>query len=119
MPIGERIKKARKERHLSQSALAKMAGISQSGLCSIENGNSSPKECTIIALADALGISVNEIMGAYSENNDMDDEILSIREEIRRNPELRMLFSTAKGVNKEDLQAAIRILQGFKNSSKE
>lgn len=58
LTVGERIGEIMRKRGISQNKLAKDAGISQSGLSSILSGDSSPKESTLKAIADALGCNV-------------------------------------------------------------
>lgn len=55
MTIGERIREKIRQKGISQNQLARLAQISQSGLSSIINGASSPKENTMKAIAAALG----------------------------------------------------------------
>lgn len=62
MGVGERIQEELAKRRMSQNKLAKAAQISQSGLSSIINGASSPKENTLQAIANALGITVAELI---------------------------------------------------------
>ena len=62
MGVGDRIQEELRKRNMSQNKLAKAAQISQSGLSSIINGASSPKENTLQAIANALGISVAELI---------------------------------------------------------
>ena len=63
MNIGERIRGKMKEKGVTQNQLARMAQISQSGLSSIINGASSPKENTLQAIAGALNCSISELLG--------------------------------------------------------
>ena len=63
MTVGERIKGLMKEKGISQNQLARAAQISQSGLSSIINGASSPKESTMKAIAGALDCTVADLMG--------------------------------------------------------
>lgn len=63
MTVGERIKGLMKEKGISQNQLARLAQISQSGLSSIINGASSPKENTMKAIAGALGCTMADLMG--------------------------------------------------------
>ena len=63
MHVGQRIKLKMKEQHVSQNRLAKAAQISQSGISDIVNGVSSPKEVTLVAIAEALGCTVGELVG--------------------------------------------------------
>ena len=57
--IGPEIKAIREQKGISQNQLAKMAGISQSGLSAIENTTKNPSVQTIRLLCDALDISPN------------------------------------------------------------
>ena len=61
--VGEKIKEIMTKRGISQGKLAKAAKISQSGLNSIINGPSSPKENTLRAIAEALNVTVAELTG--------------------------------------------------------
>ena len=63
MQIGQRIKEEMMKKGISQNKLAKAAQISQSGLSSIINGASSPKENTLQAIAAALGMSASDLLG--------------------------------------------------------
>ena len=59
---GERIKARRKSLKLSQVELAKKSGLSQQGISGIESGRSSPSEATIKLLANALSVSISELL---------------------------------------------------------
>lgn len=63
MHVGQRIQLLMEKKRISQNRLAKAAQISQSGLSSIINGASSPKEVTLSAIANALGCSIGELLG--------------------------------------------------------
>lgn len=53
-----RIKLARTEKHLSQKALADKIGISDAALSKIESGVNNPARSTLLAIANALNISL-------------------------------------------------------------
>ena len=57
MKIGEKIRKFRTEKGLSQKELAKMAGLSEPAIRNYELGNRTPSDKQIDAIAGALGIS--------------------------------------------------------------
>ena len=62
--IGSRIRAARKAMGLSQDALARRTGMSVTGIARIEQGGiTDPHYSTLIAVAQALGISVGELLG--------------------------------------------------------
>jgi SOS-response transcriptional repressor LexA len=58
------IKKIKKEKNLTNEALAEMSGISIGTLNKLLSGASAdPKFSTLCALSDALGVSIDEMMG--------------------------------------------------------
>ena len=63
MTIGERIREKIRQKGISQNQLARMAGISQSGLSTIISGANGPTESTLRAIAGALECSVGELLG--------------------------------------------------------
>ncbi len=59
MPFAERLKRLRLEAGLTQVELARRSGMHKFGLAKIEQGISSPRWETVLALARALGVSVS------------------------------------------------------------
>ncbi len=64
--LGAAIRSARKERGLSQEALADAAGIDRSHMGKIERGERNVSVLNVARVADALGISVANLMAAAS-----------------------------------------------------
>ena len=60
--LGERIYEARKRRKLTQSDLAEMVGISNTYLSHIENGSKNMSMDTFIDIANALGVTADELL---------------------------------------------------------
>jgi PAS domain S-box-containing protein len=60
--IGDKIKVLRKQKKLQQIALAKKAGISQSYLSNIENGEKSPTIRILNKISEALGLSLIDFL---------------------------------------------------------
>ncbi len=58
--IGKRIKRLRLDRKLTQQELADIAGITKSYLSKIENSDSSPPVSTLINLAKAIGVQLDD-----------------------------------------------------------
>ena len=76
MGIGKRIIERRKELNMSQYALAKKAGISQSGLSTIENEKNGVTASTLQAIAAALECSTNYLVdGIKNQPTVKDDEL--------------------------------------------
>ena len=62
--LGKNIKKFRKKMNLSQEGLAQKAGITWSSIVKIETGaQDNPTIKTLIKIADALNVSLDELVG--------------------------------------------------------
>lgn len=61
--IGQRVRDRRRELRLSQGDLAAMIRIKQGPLSNIERGHHVPTGRVALALADALGMSIDEMFG--------------------------------------------------------
>jgi molybdate-binding protein/DNA-binding XRE family transcriptional regulator len=61
---GERLRRARQVRAYSQQQLAGMAGVSRQAIAAVESGLSAPSLRTALALARALGMTVDELFGS-------------------------------------------------------
>ena len=63
MTFGEAARKCRQEAGLSIAQLAKFSGISYAMICYIEEDKRNPSVVTAEALADTLGVSLDEYVG--------------------------------------------------------
>lgn len=62
LAIGQRIKAAREQAHITQSELAKIIGLSTHYVSAIERGIKTPKLETFVAIAKTLGISADWLL---------------------------------------------------------
>lgn len=62
MNLGESIKRIRKEKGITQKQLGEKLGISQAAIGQFESNKANPKIETIQKIADALNVTVNEII---------------------------------------------------------
>ena len=74
--FSERLKMLRKEKGLSQQELADMLCVVRQTVSKWEKGLSLPDADMLIKLANALGISVNELLGIQMENSGAQQEII-------------------------------------------
>ncbi|HUK61705.1 MAG TPA: helix-turn-helix transcriptional regulator [Dongiaceae bacterium] len=65
-PIGPRLARTRRELGMSQKALAVAAGISRDAVARLERGDRIARVDTLMALAQALGVSVGNLLGEDS-----------------------------------------------------
>lgn len=62
MPLPDRIKAARDAKGLSQAALGKLIGVSRVAVTQWESGETAPTHGKLPAIADALGVSVSDLL---------------------------------------------------------
>jgi transcriptional regulator with XRE-family HTH domain len=70
LAFGRTLRKARRDRDLSQEALAHAAGLSAKHVGEIERANKDPRLTTVLKLADALDLRSGEMFGAFDERLD-------------------------------------------------
>jgi len=68
--FGRTLRRARRERDLSQEALALRAGIGAKHLSELERGNKDPRLATFLSLAAALDLTGAELMTLYEQQAD-------------------------------------------------
>lgn len=111
--IGDNIKRLRQQYGLSQSDIGKIVGVSDKAVSTWENDISEPKIKTIQILADYFGIKKSDLV----EERDTpfaDKDTMYYAMELKENPEMQALFYAAKGVSKDDLEMAIKMIEHFK-----
>lgn len=67
--FGKRLREVRRERRLTQQAVADIAGMSLTYLSNLEHGLKVPSLTTIIRLAVALDCKVMDLVGAFDETD--------------------------------------------------
>jgi molybdate-binding protein/DNA-binding XRE family transcriptional regulator len=72
-PDGTRLRLARQARGLSQQQLAGVAGVTRQAVSAVESGHSDPSLRVALALARALGVTVEELFGP----GDLGDPVLA------------------------------------------
>ena len=76
--LGVNMKKVRAKKKLSQGALARLLEVDKGYISNIESGNKNPTLATIQRLADALGVSANELL-----------KLLLIHQNFQHQPKIR------------------------------
>lgn len=113
--LAENLKRLRKEKHMSQSQLAELVDMSQATIASWETGTRKPDTSMILRLAELLGVTTDELLGAPAMDDDA--ELWAIRESVRRDPERRELFNLARHADIEQVRQAVAIIDALKKAS--
>ncbi len=69
--FGNRLKKIRKEKKITQNQLSKALGVAQSTIANYENNTRFPVESTLVELADYLNVSLDYLMGLRNQKNEI------------------------------------------------
>jgi len=133
--FGIRLRKLRKQKRMTLDVLAEKSGTSKQVLSRYENGDRVPKISMVQKIANALGVSMSELVGEeYSsietiEKNDTnvdnyfktihrdDNRIWEYREQLRRDPSRKVLFDLAENGTIEDVEAAVSLIEALKKTN--
>lgn len=113
--VGKRIAALRKGMGLSQEELAERADVHRVLIAKYETGKNEPSPATLVRIASVLNVTTDSLLGVSERTQDEieNDERWAISEHIRQNPELRILFSQAKGAKPEAIRAAVAVLKSL------
>lgn len=116
--IGERIKSLRENLNMTQDDLADACQTSRSTIARYEANAIEPKGKKAVALATALRVSTDVILGVEqptsAAHSPDQDEVWQLREALRRDPARRTLFDAAANVKSKDIMTAVRLLDALK-----
>ena len=111
--LGDKIKKLRKLAGYSQEQIARKLNISQGAISQWERNATVPASEQLIALADVLRVSVDDLLERKPEAERVEEDVYEIREWLRRSPSNRMLFSLARNASPEHVKAAAAMLKAL------
>lgn len=110
--IGEIIKKARMEKGLSLRELARKSGVSQPYLSQLESGqNNNPTLEVLIKLADALGITLKEML-IEAELIESDEKTEKENKVFKVNVDVSDALKGLKAIQRE-ARKATKVLKGL------
>lgn len=108
----------RKEKKMTMKQLGKIVGVSESAISMYETGKHEPDILTLQRIADTLGVSVDRLLGR-EEQKDTADEAWEVREQLRRDPNMRILFSAASKATPDQLRAAAAMLKALQGEDED
>jgi transcriptional regulator with XRE-family HTH domain len=97
----------------SPSSVCRAVGIAPATF-SCWTEESVPRKATLMRIADYLGVTVDDLLKeekAPPAEADEADELTELLQELKTRPEMKMLFSLAKGATKEDVELAVQIIE--------
>ena len=112
-----RLRETREARKFTQDELAEMVGANRVAISRYESGLIRPSAKRLAALASALDVTVEYLMGGNPpEDKEEKDEVWAIRERMRRDPNYSLLFSAAENAKPEHLRAAAAMIKALEGN---
>lgn len=121
---GERLKKLREEKSLTQIELGKVFNISHSTINRYENGLRQPDNETLISMAGFFNVSVDYLLGITNNRNAADHitdaltddpELYGFWQEMKDREELQLLFKQVRTLTKLDIKQLIRMIKAIED----
>ena len=106
-----RLREIRESRGMTQRQAALGLNLSPTVYNRYENGMREPSNALLTIMADFFDTTVDEILGRTQPEED--DDTWAVRERLRRDPDMRMLFSAADKATPEHLRAAAAMLKAL------
>lgn len=113
-----RIEELCKENNESITTMCKESGASRASLSDLKVGRKQGLSAeTLSKIAVHFGVSVDYLLGKENKKPliNGDEELTEYLEMLKTRPECRMLFQLSKNATKEDVEAAVRIIEALRN----
>ena len=109
--IGERIRILRKKAGLNQDQLAELSLLNRVTIAKYESGRVEPGAKALSRIADALGISVDEILGRdESSNGEQSDTKI---QDVPKTPEARIVSGGMDKLPKEQREQILNVVRAM------
>lgn len=106
------------KRGVAPSVVVRALGLSTGNIAAWKKGQT-PKYERLVAIADYFGVSISELTGEAPDSAPKpqeQNELTEYLDQLRERPEMRMLFSVAKGATKKDIEAIVRFIESLNKS---
>ena len=110
MEFSKKLKEIRLEQGLNQRELAHLSELSPQSISSFESGINSPTVPSLLALANALNVSVDYLLG---RTDDVGTMTTTEQKLSRDEKEVLELYTSLSPTRKEDLKIYLRALSGI------
>lgn len=133
MSIGELIKEYLRQNNQTYQQFADRCHVSKAYISMLVNGKNPktgkpirPTIETYADIADAMGMTIDQLFATIDDapvtltaSNTDDDELWQIREDFRRNPELRTIHSLARKATPKQLRQMEAIIRAIRSEGDE
>lgn len=114
--FSHRLSSLMSERNIKQREIAQVVGVSESTVGKWLLLKAIPRMGVIQKLADYFNVGKTYFLEAESEQPGYyaDPEVAELAEELRTNPDLRVLFSSSRNLTREQMQEAYNFIKFLK-----
>lgn len=118
--FADRLNQAMQVRCMKAADLSTASGVDKGLLSHYIRGRYMAKQDKVYALAKALDVSESWLMGKDVPMDRMESpiptngDLMDLREQLRRQPGMRILFDASKNATEQDLLDAAALIEGFK-----
>lgn len=118
MTQGDYIKKARTDAGLTMEELANICHTTKQTIFKYENDivTNIPMD-KIKLMSDALNVSPTQLLGWEEPVHPHDEDLMELREQLRRSPETRMVFDALKNAKPDQIKSVAELLKQWKSTS--
>ena len=112
----DKLKKLCDDRGISTYKACTDVGLNRAAVAKWKNG-SIPSGNTAAKLAVYFGVTTDYLLGKDEKEKPLingDEELTEYVEMLKNRPECRMLFQLSKNATKEDVEAAVRIIEALR-----
>lgn len=103
--IGQRIRDLRKQKRMSQTELAKSAGVSQTTVTAWETGKAEPSSSAVAKLADIFNVTTDYLLGRPNKQETKKDDVELSGDDV-------IMTWRGKPLSDEDRELIRRIMNG-------
>ncbi len=98
------------------TTMCRESGVPRSALSDYKAGRiKSLSADKLSKIANYFGVSIDYLLGNTEQKEkplvNEDEELTEYLDELKNRPEMKMLFSLAKGATKEDVEKAVKIIE--------
>lgn len=103
--IGQRIRDLRKQKRMSQTELAKSAGVSQTTVTAWETGKAEPSSSAVARLADIFNVTTDYLLGRPNKQETKKNDVELSDDDV-------IMTWRGKPLSDEDRELIRRIMNG-------
>nr|DAE93541.1 MAG TPA: Repressor protein CI [Caudoviricetes sp.] len=113
--FSDRLTTLLEQNKITQAELANIVGVSESTVGKWLLKKAIPRMGVIQKLADYFGVGKSYFLEKDASGYYTDPETAAYAEELRTNPEMRMIFSAAKDISKESMKKTYEYIKFLKS----